>query len=208
MRLIVPDLRGHGRTTNPLNVFTFQQSAWDLFILLDRLGIERVKAVGLSGGAEVLLHMATQQPRRIEAMVLVSGAHYFPASARAIMRDTTVESRTDADWETMRQRHKHGDDQIRSLWRQGNAFKDSYDDVNFTPPYLATIEARTLLVHGDRDPLYPVELALELYSAIPRAHLWVIPNAGHVPIFGALAGQFVDTALSFLRSPADERTEP
>jgi len=67
--------------------------------------------------------MATQQPARIDAMVLVSAAYYFPEPARAIMR----------------QRHVHGDDQIRALWAHGNALKDSVDDMNFTPPYLATI---------------------------------------------------------------------
>ena len=65
----------------------------------------------------------------------------------------------------MRQRHAHGDEQIRSLWRQGNAFKDSYDDLSFTPPRLSTIMARTLIVHGDRDPFYPASLALEMYTA-------------------------------------------
>jgi hypothetical protein len=27
--------------------------------------------------------------------------------------------------------------------------KDSYDDMNFTAPYLATINAPTLIIHGD-----------------------------------------------------------
>src|SRR5438045_3564119 len=85
-RLIVPDLRGHGRSTNPSGEFTFRQSALDVFALLDRLGIERFKAVGLSMGAKTLLHMATRQPARVEAMVLVSAAPYFPEQARAIMR--------------------------------------------------------------------------------------------------------------------------
>src|SRR5947209_19784588 len=34
------------------------------------------------------------------------------------------------------------------------------------------------LVHGDRDPLYPVDMAVELYSSIPHSYLWVIPNGG------------------------------
>src|SRR3954471_7860327 len=81
-RLIVPDLRGHGRSTNP-GAFTFREAARDVFALLDRLGLARVKAIGLSMGAKTLLHMATQQPQRIEAMVLVSATPYFPAPARA-----------------------------------------------------------------------------------------------------------------------------
>jgi len=54
-------------------------------------------------------------------------------------------------------------------------------------------------VHGDRDPLYPVELALEMYRSIPASALWVVPDAGHGPIFGSMAAPFVDTAVAFLR---------
>lgn len=198
-RLVIPDLRGHGRSTNPSAGFTFRQSALDVFGLLDGLGIERFKAIGLSLGAKTLLHAATQQPDRVEAMVLVSATPYFPEQARAIMREVTPENRSDAEWEQMRQWHHHGDEQIRALWKQTNAWKDSYDDMNFTPPYLSTITARTLIVHGDRDPLYPVDLAMEMYSAIPSSYLWVVPNGGHGPIFGEMTDRFVETALTFLR---------
>jgi len=165
-RLIIPDLRGHGRSTNPSGGFTFRQSALDVFAMLDHLGIEKFKAIGMSLGAKTLLHVATQQPARVEAMVLVSATPYLPAQARAIMRQVSPDNRTEAEWEQMRQWHKHGDEQIRALWTMANSFKDSYDDMNFTPPYLSTIAARTLIVHGDRDPLYPINMAVELYSAI------------------------------------------
>lgn len=199
-QLVIPDMRGHGRTTNPSAGFTFRQLAQDLFGLLDRLRIERCQAIGLSLGAKTLLHLATQQPSRIAAMVLVSATPYFPEQARTIMRELTPENRTDAEWQQMRQWHPQGDEQIRKLWRQMNALKDSYDDMNFTPPYLSTITARTLIVHGDRDPLYPVNLAVEMYTAIPLASLWVVPNGGHGPIFGDLTNRFVETALWFLRN--------
>lgn len=205
-RIVVPDLRGHGRSTNPSNEFTFRQSALDVFALVDHLGIERFKAIGMSMGAKTLLHIATQQPSRVEAMVLVSAAPYFPQQARAIMRETTPDNRTEAEWQQMRQWHKHGDEQIRAIWGQARAFGDSYDDMNFTPPYLSTIAARTLIVQGDRDPLYPVSLAMEMFAAIPRAYLWVIPNGGHGPVFGEFSGsgettaRFAETALAFLRN--------
>jgi len=197
-RLVVPDLRGHGRTTNPAEGFTFRQSGRDVLGLMDRLGIERFKAIGLSLGAKTLLHVATQQPSRVEAMVLVSATPYFPEPARAIMRQLTEESHSEAEWTQMRQWHPQGDEQIRKIWRQMHGFADSYDDMNFTPPYLSTITARTLIVHGDRDPLYPVHLALEMFTAIPRSSLWIVPNGGHGPIFGEMAERFVETALRFL----------
>ncbi len=67
-------------------------------------------------------------------------------------------------------------------------------------PHVTVTEFRfsALIVHGDRDPLYPVELALEMYRAIPSSALWVVPNGGHGPIFGAMAGPFVETALAHL----------
>jgi pimeloyl-ACP methyl ester carboxylesterase len=198
-RLVIPDLRGHGRSTNPSRVFTVRQSALDVFALLDRLGIERFKAIGLSLGAKCLLHLATQQPDRVESMVLVSATPYFPEQARAIMREVSPENRTVAEWQQMREWHQHGDEQIRDLWRQMRAFADSYDDMSFTPPYLSTIAAHTLIVHGDRDPLYPVELAMEMYRAIPHAYIWIVPNGGHGPIFETMTNRFVEIALAFLR---------
>ncbi|HSB11877.1 MAG TPA: alpha/beta hydrolase [Blastocatellia bacterium] len=203
-RLIIPDLRGHGRSTNPSGQFTLRQVALDVFALLDLLGIERCKAIGLSLGAKALLHLATQQPGRIKAMVLVSATPYFPPEARAAMAALTAEDKSEAEWNQMRQWHQRGDEQILALWRNMHALKDSYDDMNFTPPYLSTITARTLIVHGDRDPLYPVRVALEMYEAIPQASLWVIPNGGHGPIFaehigaGETTKHFAEVALAFL----------
>ena len=49
-RVIAPDLRGHGASTNPSRVLTFRQIAADVLALLDHLHIDRVKAIGLSGG--------------------------------------------------------------------------------------------------------------------------------------------------------------
>jgi len=206
-RLIVPDLRGHGRSTNPSMQFTHRQSALDVFAMLDRLEIAQFKAIGMSAGGKTLLHMATQQPQRVDAMVLVSAAHYFPAEARVLMAQMTVERQSEAEWALMRQCHTHGDEQIRALWQQGNAFKDSYDDMNFTPPYLSTIAARTLIVHGDRDPFYPVRIPMEMYASIPRSYLWIIPNGGHGPIFGEASEQFATTAMAFLNGDWDQAAD-
>lgn len=203
-RLIVPDLRGHGRSTNPSGMFTHRQCARDVSMLLNHLGIERFRAVGMSLGGNTLLQLATRERKRITAMVLVSATMYYPAEARAYMRTITDETRSPEDWESMRQRHKHGDAQIRALWRHAREFADSYDDdMAFTPPHLATVEARTLIVYGDRDPLYPIEMAVNMYRAIPGSALCVVPEGGHGPIFaGDQKVAFARQALGFLRTPS------
>ena len=200
--IIAPDLRGHGRSSNPSGEFSIRQVAHDVMALLDRLGIARVKAIGMSLGGKTLLHMATQQPTLIEAMVMVSATPYFPAQARAAMAQLSVDTFSEADWNAQRQRHVLGDDQIRMLFAHMRGLKDHHDDMAFTPPLLATITARTLIVHGDRDPLYPVELALEMYRAIPASKLWVVPNGGHGPIFGPMAKPFAEASLEHLSAPS------
>jgi pimeloyl-ACP methyl ester carboxylesterase len=43
-------------------------------------------------------------------------------------------------------------------------------------------------------------MAVELYRAIPRSALWVVPNGGHGPVFFDAAVQFAQVALTFLRT--------
>ena len=200
-RVIIPDLRGHGRSTNPAGSFTFKQCASDVLALLDHLQINQTKAIGLSMGAKTLLHLATAQPNRVEAMVLVSATPHFFQQLRDAAVEYTRESfqkLPDAQANFLRSRHVHGDEQILQLYDMTRSFATSYDDMAFTPSILGAITARTLIVHGDRDPLYPVELAVELFRGIPNSSLWVVPDGGHGPVFGAQAGQFRDAALAHL----------
>ena len=198
-QLIIPDMRGHGRSSDLEKAFRHVEAAGDIFALLDHLGITAFKGLGVSGGGNVLLHLATRQPDRVKAMVLVSATSYFPAQARPIMRQYP-DSLPEQEWETMRRRHPRGDPQIRTLLASTRSFADSYDDLNFTPPLLSTIKARTLIVQGDRDPLYPVEISVEMAKAIPQSSLWIIPGGGHGPIGGERWPEFLKTALAFLRA--------
>lgn len=198
-KTIIPDMRGHGRSTST-STFTLRQVALDMFALLDRLNIKNFKAVGSSGGASVLLHMATQQPDRVEAMVLVSATSYYPEQTRALMRQSSTDTLTQQEWDALRQLHPRGDDQIRELYKQVHSFAETYDDVNFTSSNLSTISARTLLVQGDKDPLYPIDITINMYKAIPQCNLWIIPNAGHVPISGKTIDQFINICEEYLKT--------
>jgi pimeloyl-ACP methyl ester carboxylesterase len=132
-------------------------------------------------------------------MVLVSVPPRFPEQARAIQRQFSPAMITAEEMSAMRQRHPGGEGQIERLFTWCRRLADNEGDVNFTPDLLGTISAETLVVFGDRDPLYPVSLGVELRECIPHSHLWVLPNAGHGPIFGDAAEQFAAVALPFLR---------
>lgn len=199
-RLIIPDLRGHGGSTGSDGVFTHRQSAADVLALLDRLGVTRFRAMGISTGGMTLLHAATKQPDRIEAMVLIGATTHFPEQARKIMRGAAVETLPPPVLEDFRRCAMRGEAQVRELVAQFHGFKDSYDDMTFTPPHLATIKARTLIVHGDRDEFFPVSIPVAMYQAIPGAALWIVPQGDHVPIFGDRVPAFLEAVRAFLRT--------
>jgi pimeloyl-ACP methyl ester carboxylesterase len=197
-RVIRPDARGHGRSTDPAGAFTFRRCALDVLELLDHLGIERARAIGMSLGAETLLHVATAAPMRVTSMVLVSAAPRFPAETRKMLRTAAAAPHTPEEWDAMREVHVHGDAQIEALWRLPAKLAADRKDSTFTAKRLRSVAARTLVVAGDRDPLYPVELAVELYRGIPSASLYVVPGGGHGPIVDGERESFVARALAFL----------
>jgi len=201
-RVIVPDMRGHGHSANPELIFRHDAAAGDILALLDRLGVRTFKGLGVSGGGNVLLHLATKHPERVKAMVLVSATTHFPEQARTIMRGYKIEVLPQQETELLRRRHPGGAAQIDLLFAHARAFADSYDDLNFTARDLARIRARTLIVQGDRDPFYPLRISEEMAAGIPNSELWIVQGGGHGPIGGERWPEFVKTAGGFLRQTA------
>jgi pimeloyl-ACP methyl ester carboxylesterase len=175
-QLIIPDLRGHGKTNNPSKTFTHKQAADDVLCLLDHLMLKKIKGFGISSGGDIFLHMSTIQPERVEMMVVDGCGPYFSKQTRQSFRDFTP---TEEQMKRYREVHHLGEEQIKLLIKQVKEMKDSYHDMNFTKPLLSTIQAKTLIVYGDRDRYYSVELAVEMYQSIPDSYLWVVPNADH-----------------------------
>ena len=205
-RVVVPDLRGHGRSTSSSDAFTIRRCADDVLALADHLGIQRAKAIGLSLGAKTLLHVATAQPPRLDAMVLVSATPYFPPPLRAAAAQFTrssFEQLPAAERNALRARHVHGDEQIARLYDMTRSFATSEGDMAFTAAALGAITARTLVVHGESDPYYPVEMALELARGIRGSTLWIVPGGPHGPIFGTMAEPFASRALAYLATDVE-----
>jgi pimeloyl-ACP methyl ester carboxylesterase len=199
-RLIIVDLRGHGHSTNAAGTFTHRRSARDVYALLDSLQIDRFAAMGISSGGMTLLHMAASQPGRVSSMVLIGATSHFPEQARSILREASVDNMPPDVLEIYRECATRGDEQVRELVTQFRGFHESHDDMAFTADDLSRIPSRAMIVHGDRDPFFPVEIAVNMYRALPNASLWIIPEGDHVPIY-APSVPFAATALRFLDGP-------
>jgi 3-oxoadipate enol-lactonase len=71
-RLILPDLRGHGRSPAPGGVYDMRTMADDLLSLIDALQIERVTLIGHSMGGYVSLAFARAYPNRLAGLGFVA----------------------------------------------------------------------------------------------------------------------------------------
>ena len=225
--VVIPDLRGHGKSNNPSGITSHRQSALDIHALIDHLGFDRINGLGYSSGAATLLHMAANKPDSIDTMVLTAPPEDFfetdEARHQAFLKRLQEQKEalgqpkepeislgnmeeffirtfggTKEKWRNRRTWHKGGDEQILALLNP-NQLPLEIDDIGFTPSRLATISAKSLIVHGDRDPQVPVDRSFAFYKAIPDAYLCVVPNGFHVPSFGPIKDTFVETTLSFLK---------
>jgi pimeloyl-ACP methyl ester carboxylesterase len=79
-RVVLPDLRGHGESTNTgeANGYTFDQLARDLLGFLDALGIERCDLLGHSMGGMVALRAALSWQERFASLVLMDTSARVP----------------------------------------------------------------------------------------------------------------------------------
>ena len=73
-RLVAPDTRAHGRTTNPAGYLTFSQLADDVAALTDALRLERPVIVGFSDGGQTALEVALHHRGLARALVVCGAA--------------------------------------------------------------------------------------------------------------------------------------
>lgn len=74
LRLILVDLRGHGRSSKPECCYTRLDFAYDVKLLLDALHIERADIVGHSMGSIVAQTLAEYWPERTRRVVLIASS--------------------------------------------------------------------------------------------------------------------------------------
>lgn len=81
LRVIAPDLRGHGDSTHSGDPesFGFDRCVDDLISLLDGLGIDRCHLLGHSFGGMVAVRFALAHPDRLASLVLMSTGPFAPS---------------------------------------------------------------------------------------------------------------------------------
>ena len=77
-RIIAPDQRGHGQTTQASDGYGWRSVASDAVGLLDMLDIEKAVVFGHSWGGNVAVGLAAHYPERVSALVMIDGGFFSP----------------------------------------------------------------------------------------------------------------------------------
>jgi pimeloyl-ACP methyl ester carboxylesterase len=72
-RIIAPDQRGHGKTTQISSGYDWQTLASDIVGLMDYLGLPKAAVMGHSWGGHVATNVAARFPERVSRLIMIDG---------------------------------------------------------------------------------------------------------------------------------------
>lgn len=183
-RVIVPDCRGHGQSSNPGHSYSFKELAADAAALIRALGYERAHVIGYSNGGNVALVTLLEHPAVIQTCI--------PQAANAYVSPDLIEkepaifdpdrvAREAPDWmNDMIRRHAptHGPNYWRDLLRL--TVDEIIREPNYTPEQLAQVNKPVLVIQGAQDRVNaPSRHAQFIAQHIPYAEAWIPEGAGH-----------------------------
>lgn len=224
IRWVSCDRAGYGGST-PAPGRTVASVATDVAAVVDGLGIERFAVMGHSGGSPHAMACAALLPRRVLAVVAVSGLAPYGAEGLdwfAGMADGGVASLSAAaGGREAKERHEASDpdldlgfvpadeaalsgewswvlDVVRPALAAGPGPLID-DDLAYVSPWgfdPTDVQAPILFVHGMDDRVVPSTHSAWLAARCRRSELWLLPGEGHVSVLSA-----GEAALDWLSGP-------
>jgi pimeloyl-ACP methyl ester carboxylesterase len=173
-QVFTPERRGHGHTPDVAGPLTFTQMAEDTIAFIDRVVGRPTRLLGVSDGAIVALLTAVRRPDLVTRLVVVAGpAHHQGWLPQAI--DPTNQAPA-----FMQQ--AYGEVSPDGIGHYpvvlAKMAQTHLVEPTLGPADLARVACRTLVMLGDDDEVR-LEHAVELYRALPRGELAVVPGPSH-----------------------------
>jgi pimeloyl-ACP methyl ester carboxylesterase len=199
VRVVAPDLRGHGESESVPGPYSMDLFVDDLAALLDVLEIrQKIVLCGLSMGGYVALAFYRKHAARMQALILAATRAAGDSPQAQAGRDQAAETAKEKGVEAIVQsllpkllapetltNEPELVERARSILRSTSldgvlgdlaAMKTRPD----SRPFLEDIRVPTLILHGTEDQLIPPQEAKEMQAAIPNARLQLVPQAGHL----------------------------
>jgi len=212
-RVIVPDLRGHGRSRGLPPPYHAAQLASDLARLLDHLGIDSTAMLGYSQGGAIAQQLVLDHPRRCDRLVLACTYAFNMATLREQLEGHIVPlllpvlgmkrfaqfvvsqgaqqlGRERGEW-LARLMADQDRKLMASAWKETMAFDSRRR--------LSEIRCPTLVVAGSNDQAVPIHHAQMLHNGIQGSQLVIIEGGDHALIW-THPDEFVRVTEEFLKS--------
>jgi pimeloyl-ACP methyl ester carboxylesterase len=203
--LITVDRRGHGRSFDNGEPYSYASMADDINQFLEYLGVDSAFVIGWSDGGVVGFHLASQYSNRVRKLIAV-GANYrveglTQASLEWINNQLTVENMSKyypqfkKDYETLNPQPDNFDNFIRQtkkMWLH-NPYISKEDFIRIDKP--------VLLVVGDNDDVR-LDHVIEMHSLLNESQLCILPNTTHF-VFDEYNDIIMQIILKFLKNMKD-----
>jgi len=201
LRVLRPDLRGHGRSSRPSSGYHWINHAADMAAILDDAGVDSAAVVGYSVGGGIALEMALTMAGRVESLLLMSPVMPDRAFETAFMENlmqVARVARTDGivaamagpwaesplfEFSFSKPGIREAAEKITRDFPGAEYLATERDAVKRSwavPDRLAEIEAPTLVLAGDRETPGFHAWAEEAAVGIPGARLEILENCGHL----------------------------
>lgn len=187
-RVILPDLRGYGRSGPQPRTFPatfYQRDAADMAALLRHLEATGVRIFGTGDGAEVALLLAIAEPSRVRAVVVVDVTGAYSENLLDILPqiDSWVDNPGPGQ---LAQRtaalNSYGLDGVRAMWA---GWKGAVQAIvmaggNISLAEVGAIQCPVLILNGADDELNTPAMSQALVTAIPNAELHLVPSTAQL----------------------------
>jgi poly(3-hydroxyalkanoate) depolymerase len=215
------DLPGCGRSSLPRRPLCMRELADLCRRLIDALGHDRVDVLGYSFGGAVAQELAYRAPDRVRRRVrcgstpglpalppgprvlamMLTPARYYSRGLGAYIVPRIAGGRTARDPAALAENLEHRQRHPPSLL--GYSYQLGAITGWTSQPWLRRIQAETLVLHGDDDPIAPLLNARWMTHLIPSARLRVIPGAGHLFLLDepTIAPPLIRSFLTGAQSP-------
>ena len=210
LRVIVPDMRGMGRSEH---VKELPPSAWedDLMGLLDELGISQANVYGSSLGARVAMRFAIDHPERVRSLILNNPIIFITPEATANLNRAGGDASSLAPAQQADLLRRHGADWadvVRNYFNIRNV--PELQEYHNLDKLVSQIKCPVLVIRHDslEDTTHPFAHAVDLRTRLPQSHLAFVPSyaTGGTRFDGAKLRQLIlEFADSLAPAPAGTR---
>ncbi len=211
--VVMPDARGHGNSSTPLNGYRYEDHARDVIGLIQGLGLTAPVLLGHSMGGITAAVVASQIATAMRGVILADPTFLSPQRQREVYESDAIEQhrrllsldRVDMLAQA-RVRHPHRSPELVELVAEARMKTRICAFDVLTPPnpeyhrLVSAIDIPILLVIGDNG-VVSLETAQELQNLNPRLRVEQIKDAGHGLQYDQ-PERFEVVVRSFLRSMA------